>query len=649
MGLVSRRISDKRVLKLLRQWLRAGVMEAEEVKASTLGTPQGGVISPLLANVYLDALDGVWERQCVHLGRLIRYADDFGAACNGTDPAGASPATASVRMAVQRYPTPKAGDRVGASSGVNVLAAVQPAGPDRGASSSGGRSTTRTLPHRNRRSRESGRGSTEMPSPAKSDEGQWRWGSSDRDTRRISRCKGGGTWKRISNPKQGRSLDWPVGRVLRISDAKSKDGRETGGSGRSSVDVRYRTNRAERRTRGLAWFRTDGEAGPGMPRGQPDQTVRVAKRNEVPGKRRRKPPAGRSRLQGTRAWSRTGENSPYGTLALPGSVWVRGTPDKQPNGHSDPAYVLPPQNLPAGTSRRSPPPAACLRMASFFTSTPSGAGFWAPGDPHETLKTRNLRGGARNGARPEAIWHRRHESAGNGKSLAYTYARALYSTRVVPHAGGCRGGTASAPRHSRALAADAPSGEDAVGGSGCWERRFRVPGLSPSDRPLALQTRAGVSVPLAVTQGHEGHPDQDPGPHRSPKTKRDEGHPRGDRGPQPDSSRMGQLLSDGQRLEEVPSHRPMRHGPAPKAARGARWTAEEPTGRKAVPEDGLAPHSLRSGSRPLQVDGNDSLPGPDERSMSNTQRSSESRVREIRTHGLIGGSWKRGRLRGYRT
>lgn len=81
MKLLEMRISDRRILKLVKKWLSAGVMEEGNVRRSDLGTPQGGVISPLLANIYLDYFDVLWERHGSKVGELTRYADDFVVIC----------------------------------------------------------------------------------------------------------------------------------------------------------------------------------------------------------------------------------------------------------------------------------------------------------------------------------------------------------------------------------------------------------------------------------------------------------------------------------------------------------------------------------------------------------------------------------------
>jgi len=77
MELVERRVNDPRVIRLLWQWLNAGVMDdGQYFKADELGTPQGSVISPLLANIYLHSFDKMFQLSGIP-GTLVRYADDF--------------------------------------------------------------------------------------------------------------------------------------------------------------------------------------------------------------------------------------------------------------------------------------------------------------------------------------------------------------------------------------------------------------------------------------------------------------------------------------------------------------------------------------------------------------------------------------------
>ena len=79
MSAVEERVCDRRLLKLLRAMLRAGVLEAGAVRHGVSGTPQGGVISPVLCNVYLHRLDREWQAR--GSGLLLRYADDLLALC----------------------------------------------------------------------------------------------------------------------------------------------------------------------------------------------------------------------------------------------------------------------------------------------------------------------------------------------------------------------------------------------------------------------------------------------------------------------------------------------------------------------------------------------------------------------------------------
>jgi RNA-directed DNA polymerase len=98
MILLRRRIKDRKILSIIWNFLRAGIMEQGTIRHSLLGTPQGGIVSPLLANIYLHELDRYverytelsdWERKKrKHRGwanfLYVRYADDFVVLCDGT-------------------------------------------------------------------------------------------------------------------------------------------------------------------------------------------------------------------------------------------------------------------------------------------------------------------------------------------------------------------------------------------------------------------------------------------------------------------------------------------------------------------------------------------------------------------------------------
>ena len=94
MQAVEERVCDQGVLKLLRAMLRAGAMEDGWLRRPVTGAPQGGVISPLLCNVYLHRMDLVWST--IEHGVFVRFADDVVVMCKSRDQADCSSANATV-------------------------------------------------------------------------------------------------------------------------------------------------------------------------------------------------------------------------------------------------------------------------------------------------------------------------------------------------------------------------------------------------------------------------------------------------------------------------------------------------------------------------------------------------------------------------
>jgi len=88
MQAIKERVADRAVLSLVRMLLRAGVMQGGSLRRGVAGTPQGGVVSPLLANVYLHRLDRAWQAR--EHGVLVRYADDALVLCTTREQAEAA-------------------------------------------------------------------------------------------------------------------------------------------------------------------------------------------------------------------------------------------------------------------------------------------------------------------------------------------------------------------------------------------------------------------------------------------------------------------------------------------------------------------------------------------------------------------------------
>src|SRR3989442_11387857 len=87
MAALRRRISDGELLRLVYRWLKAGYLLDGVSHDTDQGSPQGGVLSPLLANVYLHGFDQAQRTQKAFIGRLTRYADDFVIQCGTAEQA----------------------------------------------------------------------------------------------------------------------------------------------------------------------------------------------------------------------------------------------------------------------------------------------------------------------------------------------------------------------------------------------------------------------------------------------------------------------------------------------------------------------------------------------------------------------------------